>query len=286
MLELQIISPKPEQNFPTIKWNYEELKAGIAEAMHDYQNLVVTSDSEKDCKETRAKLNKLRTAIETARKDMKKKINEPLKLFEAQVKEVEEPIDSAIKNLDNQLMEITEARKEQKRKDIETIWNGIKDRPSYLTIDRIWNEKWLNATYSMKQVTEDLNLILRENEENVETLRKLPEFSFEAIQYYGQTLDVNKAIARATEHAEMERRKREAEAKKQEQASAQQESVKNLQMIPDNGVKQPSVVEQKEVDKEAEKVYTFRFSVNVTAGQAKALGDFCKAHGITLTQIK
>lgn len=281
MLELQIISPKPEQKFPQIKWNYEELKTEIAKAMQDYQNLVVTEDSEKDCKETRAKLNKLRTAIETARKDMKKKINEPLKIFEDQVKEVEEPIDTAIRNLDGQLQELVEARKEQKRKDIEVIWNGIAKKPKYLTLERVWNDKWLNATYQMKQVTQDINDILKKDHENTETLAKLPKYAYEAMQYYAQTLDIARAIDLANEHAEIERRKAEAEAKKQEQEAAGKETEKILPDVPRNEVKKEEGTECNE-----EKLYTFRFEVRVTAGQAKTLGDFCREHGIKLTQIK
>lgn len=287
MLELQIIFPTADQHFPSIRWNYEELKQEIAKAMEDYKNLVVTADSEKDAKETKAKLNKLLTALETARKDMKKKANEPVKLFEAQVKEVEEPINTAINNLNKQLKELEEARKEQKRKDIEVIWNGIANKPSYLTIDRIWNEKWLNATYQMKQITEDFNRILKENEQNISTIQKLPEYSFEAMHYYTKTLDLNAAIRLASEHAEMDRRKKEAEAaKKAEEAEKEQvaqapTATNNLPETPQNEVK-----EKPEPEKEEEKLYTFRFEVTVTAGQAKTLGEFCRTHGINLKQIK
>ena len=289
MLELQIISPKPEQKFPQIKWNYEELKSEIAKAMQDYQNLVVTADSEKDCKETRAKLNKLRTAIETARKDMKKKINEPLKIFEEQVKEVEEPIDTAIRNLDGQLQELVEARKEQKRKDIEVIWNGIAKKPKYLTLERVWNEKWVNATYQMKQVTQDINDILKKDHENTETLAKLPKYAYEAMQYYAQTLDIARAIDLANEHAEIERRKAEAEAKKQEQKPEQKTGQESAEQKADKIMPEVPRIEvntQKEQEQTWDKVYTFRFEVNVTAGQAKTLGDFCREHGIKLTQSK
>ena len=63
----------------------EELKQEIAAAVSDYQNIVVTSETEKDSKALRAKLNKLRTAIETARKDMKGRVMEPLKLLPARM---------------------------------------------------------------------------------------------------------------------------------------------------------------------------------------------------------
>lgn len=281
MFELQIISPKQDQHFPYIKWNYEELKQEIAQSMEDYQNLVVTPDTEKDAKETKAKLNKLLTALENARKDMKKKANEPVKKFEEQVKEVEEPINTAIDNLNKQLKELEEVRKNQKKKDIEIIWNGISKRPSYITLERIWNEKWLNATYSMRQVTEDLNNILKENDKNLETINKLPEFTFEALHYYTQTLDLKAALSLASEHAEIARKKKEAEANKAEEKKEQEtQVVKNLPETPQN-----EVVNKNEQEKDEEKIYTFRFEVNVTAGQAKILGEFCRTHGIALKRI-
>ena len=279
MLELQIISPTPDQHFPSIRWNYEELKQEIAKSMEDYQNLVVTPDTEKDAKETKAKLNKLLTALENARKDMKKKANEPIKLFESQVKQVEEPINTAIDNLNKQLKELEEARKNQKKKDIEVIFNGISKRPTYLTLDRVWNEKWLNATYSMKQITEDLNNILKENEKNIETINRLPEYSFEAMHYYTKTLDLNAAISLASEHAEMDRRKKEAEAKKG-QVAQEDATENNLPKIPQNEVENKNEPETTE-----EKKYTFRFEVTVTAGQAKTLGDFCRENGIKLSRL-
>lgn len=287
MLELQIISPTADQHFPSIRWNYEELKQEIAKFMEDYQNLVVTEETEKDAKETKAKLNKLLAALENARKDMKKKANEPVKVFEAQVKQVEEPINNAINNLNKQLKELEELRKEQKRKDIEVIWNGISKKPAYLTIDRIWNEKWLNATYQMKQITEDFNRILKENEQNISTIQKLPEYSFEAMHYYTKTLDLNAAIRLASEHAEMDRRKKEAEAARKAEEAAKEQvaqapaATNNLPEAPQNEVKEKS-----EPEKTEEKLYTFRFEVTVTAGQAKTLGEFCRTHGINLKQIK
>lgn len=275
-MELQIISPKPGQRFPDIRWNNEELKQEIAKAMTDYQNLVVTEDSERDCRDTRAKLNKLRTALEDARKEMKKRVNEPYVQFEKQVKEVEQPIDLAIGNLDSQLQELVDKRKEQKRKDIEVIWDGIR-KPKYLTIDRVWNEKWLNATYAMKQIVEDMNAICKKVDDDINLLGHLQQNSFEALQFYAQTLDAQESIKRANELAEITRKK----------ADLSGVSTSNPP-IPQKEVEKPVEGKINVVEKviEAGKVYTFRFDVTVTAQQARMLGDFCRANNIKLTQVK
>lgn len=284
-LEMQIISPKPEQKFPVIKWNHEELKAEVAAAVKDYQNLVVTVESEKDCKDTRAKLNKLRTALETARKDMKKRVTEPLTLFEAQVREVEAPIDSAINNLDKQLAEIKTMRQEQKRQSIREAYEKCV-APEWLSLEQIWDEKWLNVSVSMDQVIKAIDEKISHINSNLSVIANLPEFAFEAEEYYKRTLDFKMAIEKAKEAAEIQKRKAAAEAAKTMQDNPrngeQEQPVKTeTQEVPEEGAKQPlNGTETAEPIK-----YTFRFEISVTADQAAALGMFCRNQGIELKRI-
>lgn len=293
MLELQIISPKPENKFPTIKWNHEELKAEVAAAVKDYQNLVVTVESERDCKETRAKLNKLRTAIEDARKDMKRRVNEPYVLFEKQVKEVEVPIDEAMQNLDSQLAEIKTMRQEQKRQSIrEAYKKGI--APDWLKLEQIWDDRWLNVSVSMAEVTKAIDEQVKHINANLEVIAGLPDFAFEAEEFYKESLDFKGAIEKAKKMAEIQKRKAAEEARR-----AQEESAKNLPEQPRNEAKeQPGVAETEQMVTEGVKMplngtetvsakkYTYRFEISVTKEQAEALGMFCRNQGITLTRIQ
>jgi hypothetical protein len=306
-MELQIISPKPGQKFPQIKWNNEELKKEIAEAVKDYQNVVVTVETEKDSKTLRAKLNKLRTAIDDARKDMKKRVQEPFTIFEQQVKEVQAPIDAAIANLDKQLAEIKVLKQEQKRKDIEEQFKNGKF-PEWLTLDQLWNEKWLNATVTMPQIIADIDEQMKHINANLRTIAALPDFSFEAEEIYKKTLDFGGAIRKAKEMSEIQKRKAEAEARaKQEEEAREQAEQENKEKPapsnPQNGVENvdptarmrierigtpPEPPKQPQIATQAEqpKIYTFRFEVSLTAAQAQAMGAWCKEQGITLKQIK
>jgi hypothetical protein len=290
-MELEIISPKPGQKFPPIRWNNEELKAEITAAMADYQNIVVTPETEKDSKALRTKLNKLRTAIETARKDMKSRVMEPLKVFEAQVKEVEEPIDKAIGNLDGQLSEIKTMKQEQKRREIEERFEAGQF-PEWLTLEQLWDDKWLNATVTINQVITEIDEKVRRINENLLVINGLPEYSYEAEQLYKKSLDFGEAVRKAKEMAEIQRRKQALEAERQ----------KGMPGIPQSEIKKPETdaamksgadmpVEQPKTplngaEQEKPKVYTFRFEVTLTAAQAAAMGAWCKDQGITLTRIQ
>ena len=160
MLEMQIISPKEHQRFPDIVWNFDELKTGIESAMADYKNLVVVPESEREFKDTRAKLNKLYQAIETARKSMKEKVMEPLVKFEGEVKQVEAPIVECIDNIDTQLKEIDQIRKDRKRGEIfETFEEYVIDHPDFPEMNRALGE--IGEQYGVPKTAVAIAWILR-----------------------------------------------------------------------------------------------------------------------------
>lgn len=301
-MELQIFSPTPGQKFPSIKWNNEELKKEIAEAVKDYQKIVVTADTEKDSKALRAKLNKLRTTIDDARKDMKRRVQEPFTIFEQQVKEVQAPIDAAIANLDKQLAEIKVLKQEQKRKDIEERYRKGQF-PDWLTIDQLWDDKWLNATVTIDKIADQIEEKVRIINGNLATIAALPEFSYEAEEFYKKSLDFGEAIRKAKEMSEMQKRKAAAEqAKAEAQAQEQAKTGQTVQVDPQNGEIQANANDKLKIERigtpteqpkqpqiatqaEQQKIYTFRFEVSLTAAQAHAMGAWCKAQGITLKHI-
>ncbi len=51
--------------------NYEELKSELSEQLQKYKNIVVTEDSIKEFKADKANLNRLKTALEDKRKEVK-----------------------------------------------------------------------------------------------------------------------------------------------------------------------------------------------------------------------
>lgn len=271
MFELQIVSPRPEQRFPTVIWNYEQLKQEIAAAVKIYENLTVTPETEKDCKETRAQLNKLRTAIETARKEVKAKINEPLKKFEAEVKDVEAPIDEAIAGLDKQLNELKEIKQKEKLEKIKAAFAEAKF-PAFVTLEQIYRKNWINASCSIPVIRKDMEEIKAGIENDLKSLQALPKYSEEAIHFYEKSLSVQTAIEKVTEYGQMQEKKAAEEAAKNKPAALQNEEKK-----PENPAPQTAPADAKQ--------YEFTFRVLVTLEQAKALGTFCRDNGITLERI-
>ena len=195
--------------------------------MQDYKTIAYTADQAKDMKRDRADLNKLKAAFEDERKRLKKVCMEPYNRFEQQVKEITALIDEPIQLIDSQLSEIEERRKQLKQKEIEDLFGtiGFQD---FITLERIMDPKWLNATVSLNKIEEQMkNLLFRVGTE-VSTINSLPEFSFEALENYKKTLDLNMAIAEGQRLADIQKRKQqyEEEQKRIAEERARQEAEK------------------------------------------------------------
>ena len=233
-MELKIISPQEGGFVKEIQWNNEELKAEIAEKMRDYTGLVFTEDTIKDAKKDRATLNKLKTAFEDERKRIKRQCMAPYDRFEAQVKELTALIDEPIRLIDAQIKEVEEQKKIQKRRDIEELFGSIGFQ-LFVTLDKIWDEKWLNATVPISRIEEQMKSRMYQIGEEVAVIQKLPEFGFEAMDVYKNTLDLNKAIQEGQRLAEIQKRKEayeEEQRRKSEEERRCRLEEENIRPVP------------------------------------------------------
>lgn len=221
-MELKILSPQEGGFVKEIQWNNEELKAEISEKMQDYKNLVFTEETIKEAKKDRANLNKLKNAFEDERKRIKKLCMTPYDEFEKQVKELVALIDEPIRLIDNQIKEVEEKRRDEKRKEVEALFPTIGFQ-AFVTLDMIWDEKWLNTTVSMAKIEEQMKSRMYQIGDDVFTIHGLPEFSFEAMEVYKKTLDLTKAIQEGQRLSEIQKRKAayEEEQRKKEEAAKQ-----------------------------------------------------------------
>lgn len=221
-MELKIISPQEGGFVKEIQWNNEELKAEISEKMQDYKNLVFTEETIKEAKKDRANLNKLKNAFEDERKRIKRQCMAPYERFEAQVKELIGLIEEPIRLIDAQNKEVEEQKRQEKRKGIEELFGSIGFQ-NFVTLDMVFDEKWLNASVPMSKIEEQMKSRMYEIGNGIMTIRNLPEFSFEAMEVYKKTLDLPQAIQEGQRLSEIQKKKAayEEEQRKKEEAAKQ-----------------------------------------------------------------
>lgn len=215
-----------------ISFNYEELKQELAAKVSMYETMIYTDDQIKEAKADKANLNKLKKALNDERIRLEKEYMVPFNVFKAKVNEIISIIDKPVAVIDRQVKEYEEKQKQDKLEKIQEYYSSIeKPELQWLGLPAIYNEKWLNASVSMKSIQEEIKARLEQIEMDVKILSDLPEFGFEAMETYKNTLDVRTALNEANRLADMAKRKAEqeriaaeAEAKKQEEIVVPDES--------------------------------------------------------------
>lgn len=209
-----------------ILFNYEELKKELTEKVQMYETLVYTDDQIKQAKADKANLNKLKKALNDERIRREREYLQPFNDFKSKINEIISIIDKPVAVIDRQVKEYEESSKMAKRNAICEFWNTL-EVPEWLKLKAVFDQKWLNASVSMKSVQGAIEVLLEQIGKDLSTLSNLPEFGFEASEVYKSTLDINRALnegkrlseiqkKKAEHEAEQARLAAEAEAKKQE----------------------------------------------------------------------
>lgn len=216
--------------------NLEGLQASIAQYVSRYSNLVITEDNVTDSKQVRAKLNKLKKALDDRRKEIKRNYNQPLREFETEVKKLEASIDMIIDPIDEGLGELEVQRREQRKADVMGLIGEM--APNYgVGADEIeFDPRWLNKSISNKQITQEVAssmTVVKQAKDKLATATTM-------ITKYAQAVDVDpipwidqlkqgqdvqyllQAIDRQVESAK--ERERQRELKQQVAAEHQQET--------------------------------------------------------------
>lgn len=266
-----------------IGFNFEELKAELAEKLDYYNNLVVTEDAIKEGKAEKAKLNKLREAVESKRKEIKKECMAPYTDFEAKVKELVAMIDAPVAAIDGQLKVFEEQRREEKRKAIETVYDEIvpDEIKAMMPLDRIFDQRWLNTTFKIEAVGEAIGNMADKIDDDLTVLDTIePEFSTAVRAKYMETLDIGAALRhkKALQDA--------AEAAKKREASMAAANANAACWAPaEPAITTPEPNPIVETPRVQEKLYLLRLEFHLTQPQATALKQFLSSNGIQYTKI-
>lgn len=242
-----------------ISFNYEELKQELQEKARFYASIVYGDDEIKQAKEDKAKLNKLKKALNDERIRQEREYMKPFNEFKEQVNEIIGIIDKPVAVIDEQVKGYENKQKEEKLEQIKEYWEAT-EHPEWLQCKQIFDPKWLNASFSIKKVQEAISERLAQIAADVKTLESLPEFSFEALEVYKTTLDLNKAIAEGQKLADIQKRKAEAAAVK------------------------PAVVASTPTAAEQDRTW-LRFEALLTVDQATALKGFFERNNISFRAI-
>lgn len=258
-----------------INFNFEELKMELITKCQEYETAVYTDDQIKLAKSDRANLNKLKKALNDERIRREKEYLKPFEDFKGKINEIIAIIDKPVAIIDKQVKAYEEEQKVKKTEAIQQIFDGITFKPDWLLLRSIWNERWLNATFTMGNVEDEIIARINQINKDVSTLSNLPDFGFEATEVYKTTLDVNKALNEGARLVEIQKKKAEAEQAKKDAQEPKPEQ-------PKENFMNPPVVD--DTPEDPNKIWV-NFSAYLDMVDATKLSDFCKENKIKIKRI-
>ena len=270
---------------PVIQINFDEMKQYLSDMMARYENIIVTEDTLKGCKEQQKELAGLRRQIDTYRKDKKKAMSEPITAFENQCKEligiidaVEKPIKEGIAYFDNQ-------RKAEKKEEAELMASevvaeiGLNEKyASRLTVI----DKYCNLTAKKSEVKQDLMMramVLKGEQDKETELRQIMadtlEYENQKIKNKLQLSEFEVMVDRGFSTSEVIARikKRAEEVYKIENAPAPEPEVAPVDIAP---APSPAPVTEEAA---VEQFYAI-YRISGTAAQLRSVSEFLRNNGI------
>lgn len=141
-----------------IQFNYEDIKKWVTEKAKEYKSVVYTEETITAAKTDRATLNKVAKAINDEKIRIKKEVLKPFEDFENKCKELQGIITDASSSIDTQVKAFEEKEQNEKREQIKAIFDAyIGNYKDLIIFDSIFNSRWLNKTYTMKKIEEEIN---------------------------------------------------------------------------------------------------------------------------------
>lgn len=138
----------PTYQLPSIKYDLQPLKAELETLKEHYGNWVVSENKLKEAKDIRKELNKSKKKLDRQRIDLMNEITKPLSAFETELKDIAKEIEMLSKSIDSQVKDYEQKEKDEKKQEIKQLehWQEW----------MVFNEKWLNKTYSINDIEKEL----------------------------------------------------------------------------------------------------------------------------------
>ena len=246
---MQELTVRVKQNPGSIELNFDEIEKALDARLKEYEGAVFTDESMDIAKKERSGLRKEKEHLDTVRKNIKKGWMKPYDDFEAKVKPLLAKFDKPIDLIDKQVKAYEDECRAKKRDKVREVYAGLIDgMEEYLPFDKIYDEKWGNASTSMKSIKEEIGKKVSDAKTAVESINALDsEKTEDALKVYKETLDVTKAIAVITNY---ERQKTEILKREEERRKKEEERQRQAEINRARAAERESVIREEKIRNE------------------------------------
>jgi len=208
-----------------IKCDFESVKKRLNQRLDEYKDAIFTEDSKGFAKKEVASLRKEKKAFADRIREVKTAYMEPYNRFEKQAKELLALYDGPIDLIDGQVKDFDEKRKEEKRELIRrTYEETVEGFEDYITLEEIYNPKWENITFPVKDIRQEIYDTAMSVKLAVEAITSMKsEAQEEALSIYRKSFSLPDAITHINKYEQQK-----AEILIREQERQRQEEINRI----------------------------------------------------------
>lgn len=226
-----------EKTLGNLVTNAKDIKAYVEEKLKEYSVDNYAGDAKQAAKD-KAEINNAIKTLNDRRIALEKEWNMPFAEFKNIITETCDMMKTASGKLDVIVKAKEEEEKAQKKAQIEELWNGKKF--NLVTLDRVFNAKWLNKTTKLAAVDAEIDTIIKNITGDLASLDAFGEDTTILKDLYLSTLNLQQTLNKGAELKANRERLAQLEAEKK--AREEKEKAENETFgIQEESKKEPEV---------------------------------------------
>lgn len=281
-----------EKTLGHLTTNARQIKEMVEAALPMYDITNYDENNIDLAKKDKAMLNNAAKRLNTRRIEIEKEFLIPFQEFKEVVNDTVKLISECSSRIDTVVKHSDEKARRKKREEIQEYWDS--KGFSLVTLDKVFESKWLNKTEKMKSIHAEIDgKITRINDdiktleaigEDVELLKSiyLESLNISGTIQYANTLKQNRERAAA---AEVERVRREAQ-KNEELQQVKDATIADISFADSNVSQSNTPFESAQEEFYKPEMLTRAFKVTTTRENIIALGNFMNANEIDFEKIE
>lgn len=209
-----------EKTIGSLTTNAKEIRDLVKSALPKYDISNYSTDDVAKAKADKALLNKAAKTLNDKRIEFEREFMAPFGEFKDVVTETVKLIKEAVGKIDTVIKADEERTKKEKREAIEHLAEDCGLEDVGVPLVKIWNEKWLNKSTSLKSIEVDIRQRITTINSDIATLKSFAEDFDVLVVRYKENLNLNETVAYANQlKAQRETAKATAEVKEEAPAN-------------------------------------------------------------------
>lgn len=212
--------------------NKDVLDQAVDEFISKYENIIVTEETLKDAKNSKAQVNALKKALDDKRKEQKRIYNKPLNAFENEIKAYIEKLNNVYQSINDGVKFFEDKQRDERKQNVQAMITEVAEAnavdPATIELQNSWLLKSTTKAKTMAEIVEAVQKQKRINKDVEMITEYCAKLNLPKTRYVEIARDFDYWEAKRladTDYEELQARKEAERAAKQAEVERQKEQL-------------------------------------------------------------